>query len=130
MKKLRCIKLLSVVLLSSTLTVGCAGQSAKDSTSKASTEARQAIKNASDSISMANENNWIWSNTEGLLKEAQAAADSGIPVGLPLIAAAADKATEVLGDNAKAIKLADQAKFQAEAAIIQYNYEKDHPRGL
>jgi hypothetical protein len=110
MKKLRCIKLLSVVLLSSAVTAGCAGQSAKDSASKAAPEARQAIKNASDSISMANANNWIWSNTEDLLKEAQAAADGG--------------------DNAKAIKLADQAKFQAEAAIIQYNYEKDHPRGL
>ena len=84
MKKLRCIKLLSVVLLSSAVTAGCAGQSAKDSASKAAPEAR--------------------------LKEAQAAADGG--------------------DNAKAIKLADQAKFQAEAAIIQYNYEKDHPRGL
>jgi len=110
MKKLRCLKLLTVVLLSSAVTVGCAGQSTKDSASKAAPEAMQAIKNASDSISMANENNWIWSNTEDLLKEAQAAADSG--------------------DNAKAIKLADQAKFQAEAAIIQYNYEKDHPRGL
>lgn len=110
MKKLCCLKFLTVVLLSSAVTVGCAGQSAKDSASKATPEAMQAIKNASDSISMANENNWIWSNTEDLLKEAQAAADSG--------------------DNAKAIKLADQAKFQAEAAIIQYNYEKDHPRGL
>jgi hypothetical protein len=104
MKKLRCSKLITVVLLSSAVTVGCAGQPAKDST------AMTAIKNASDAISMANENNWIWSNTENLLKEAQAAADNG--------------------DNAKAIKLADQAKFQAEAAIDQYNYEKDHPRGL
>jgi hypothetical protein len=110
MKKLRCVKLLTVMLLSSAVTVGCAGQSAKDSASKATSEASQAIKNAADSISMANENNWIWSQTEDLLKEAQAAADSG--------------------DNATAIKLADQARFQAEAAIIQYNHEKDHPRGL
>jgi len=110
MKKLRCVKLLTVMLLSSAVTVGCAGQSAKDSASKAAPEASQAIKNAADAISMANENNWIWSQTEDLLKEAQAAADSG--------------------DTATAIKLADQAKFQAEAAIIQYNYEKDHPRGL
>ena len=110
MKKLHTIKLLTVVLLSCAVTVGCAGQPEKDSASKATPEARQAIKNASDAISMANENNWIWSNTEDLLKEAQAAADSG--------------------DNARAIKLADQAKFQAEAALVQYNYEKDHPRGL
>ena len=110
MKKLHSIKLLTVVLLSCAVTAGCAGQSAKDSASKANPQARQAIKNASDAISMANDNNWIWTKTEDLLKEAQAAAESG--------------------DNAKAVKLANQAKAQAEAAIIQYNHEKDHPRGL
>jgi hypothetical protein len=110
MKKLRSVKLLATVLLSSAVTVGCAGQPANDSASKATPEASQAIKNASDAVSMANENNWIWNDTEDLLKEAQAAAASG--------------------NNAKAIDLANQAKAQAEAAIIQYNYEKDHPRGL
>jgi len=111
MKKLRSVKLLAILLLSSAVSVGCAGQSTKGSeASKASPEARQAIKNASDAISMANANNWMWSDTEDMLKEAQAAADAG--------------------ENAKAIKLADQAKFQAEAAIIQFNHEKDHPRGL
>ena len=114
MKKARSVKLLAVMLLSCAVSAGCADQQMKDSgaaaASKATPEARQAIKNASDAISMANENNWIWSKTEDLLKDAQAAADSG--------------------DNATAIKLADKAKFEAEAAIIQYNHEKDHPRGL
>jgi pectate lyase len=110
MKKLRSVKLLATVLLSSAVTVGCAGQQVNDSTSKATPEVRQAIKNASDAISMANENNWIWTDTEDLLKEAQTAADNG--------------------NNAKAVELANQAKAQAEAAIIQYNHEKDHPRGL
>ena len=111
MKNLRSVKLLAIVVLSCAVSVGCAGESMKDSgASKASSEARQAIKNASDAISMANQNNWIWAETEDLLKEAQTAADGG--------------------DNAKAVKLAEQAKFQAEAAIIQYNYENDHPRGL
>jgi hypothetical protein len=110
MKKLHSVKLITVVLLSCAVTVGCAGQSAKDSASKSSPQARQAIKNASDAISMANDNNWIWTKTEDLLKEAQTAADSG--------------------NNTKAVELANQAKAQAEAAIIQYNYEKDHPRGL
>ena len=105
------VKLLATVLLFCAVSVGCAGESMKDSgASRASSEARQAIKNASDAINMANQNNWIWTQTEAMLKEAQTAADSG--------------------DNAKAIQLAEQAKFQAEAAIIQYNYEKDHPRGL
>jgi hypothetical protein len=111
MKKLRSVKLLATLLLSCAVSAGCAGQQTKESgATKSSAESRQSIKNASDAVSMANKNNWMWSETEDLLKEAQAAADSG--------------------DNAKAIKLADKAKFQAEAAIIQYNYEKDHPRGM
>jgi hypothetical protein len=110
MKNLLSINLMTVVLLSGAVTAGCAAQQAHDSASKATPEARQAIKNASDAISMANANNWIWSDTEDLLTQAQAAADSG--------------------DNAKAVQLANQAKAQAEAAIIQYNYEKDHPRGM
>ena len=111
MNKQRSVKLLATVLLSCAVSVGCAGQSTKDSgASKASPEAKQAIQNASDAISMANQNNWLWNRTEDMLKEAQAAADKG--------------------DNADAIKLADKAKYQAEAAIVQYNYEKDHPRGL
>ena len=110
MKKLLSKALLSIVLLSCVVSVGCASNQANNSASKSTPEARQAIKNASDAIATAKENNWIWSQTEDLLKQAQAAADSG--------------------DNATAIKLADKAKFQAEAADIQYNYEKDHPRGL
>jgi hypothetical protein len=109
MNKLRSVKLLTTVLLSCAVSAGCADQAKKEAgTSKASPEARQAIKNASDAIGMANANNWVWSETEAMLEEAQAAADGG--------------------DNSKAIKLADQARFQAEAAIIQYNHEKDHPR--
>jgi hypothetical protein len=112
MKKPRSVKLMAIVLLSCAVSAGCASQQMKESgpVSKATPEATQAIKNASDAIGMANENNWIWRDTEDLLKEAQAAADSG--------------------DNANAIKLADKAKYQAEAAIIQYNYEKAHPRGF
>jgi hypothetical protein len=110
MKNLLSKKLFTIILLSCSVSVGCASNQANDSGSRSTPEARQAIKNASDAIATANENNWIWSETEDLLKQAQAAADKG--------------------DNATAIKLADKAKFQAEAADIQYNYEKDHPRGL
>ena len=52
----------------------------------------------------------IWRDTETFLKEAQAAAEKG--------------------ENGTAIKLANKAKFQAEAAVIQYNHEKNNPRGL
>ena len=110
MKKLHTKKLFTIILLSCSVSVGCASNSANDSDSRSAPEARQSIKNASDAIAMAKENNWIWSETESLLQQAQAALDKG--------------------DNATAIKLADQAKFQAEAADIQYNHEKDYPRGL
>jgi pectate lyase len=106
MKKLLSTRLATVVLLSCAVTAGCAGQQAKDS---ASPQARQAIQNAADAISIANRNNWMWRDTEDLFKQAQAAASNG--------------------QNGKAIDLANEARFQAEAATIQYNYEKDHPRG-
>jgi len=110
--RLSIVRLLAAITLSWAVNTGCADQQMQGSASapKANSEARQAIKNASDAISLANQNNWIWLNTEKLLKQAQAAAESG--------------------DNSKAVELASQAKFQAEAAIIQYNHEKDHPRGL
>ena len=114
MKKRLPVKLLTIALLSMLFNIGCAGHHDKGSTaspaSSASPEAIAAIKNASDAIQSAKANDWIWRDTEAFLKEAQAAADKG--------------------DNATAIKLAEKAKFQAESAVIQYNYEKTHPRGL
>jgi hypothetical protein len=106
------VKLLSAALLSLWLTSGCAEHSAKSEApaSMANPEATAAIANASDAISMAKSNNWIWRDTESMLEEAKKAAAAG--------------------DNAKAITLADMAKFQAEAAIEQYNYESTHQRGL
>ena len=108
------VKLLSAAVLSLWLTSGCAEHPAKSESeptaSKASPQATAAIANASDAISMANSNNWIWRDTESMLEEAKKAAAAG--------------------DNAKAVSLADMAKFEAEAAIDQYNYEKTHQRGL
>lgn len=106
------VKLLSTALLSLWLTSGCADQSAKSETAatKASPEATAAIANASDAIAIANSNDWIWRDTESFLDKAREAAAAG--------------------DNAKAITLADMAKFEAEAAVEQYNLEKTHQRGL
>ena len=98
-------------ILSIWLINGCAEQATMSASgSRASAEARAAIANASDAIKAANANNWIWRDTEKFLKEAQAAADKG--------------------DNTTAVKLANKAKFEAEAAIDQYDYEKAHPRDL
>lgn len=106
------VKLLSTALLSLWLTSGCADQATKSEmvASKASPEATAAITNASDAIAIAKSNDWVWRDTESFLAKAKAAADAG--------------------DNAKAIKLANKAKFEAESAVEQYNLETTHQRGL
>lgn len=104
------VKLLTSALLSLWLVNGCADQSVKTSGSKASAEATTAIANASDAIKAAKANDWLWRDTEKFLKQAQEAADKG--------------------DNDTAITLAGKAQFEAEAAVIQYNYENTNPRGL
>ena len=113
MKKCLPVKLLTITILSAALTIGCAQTPDKGDSggaSKASPEAIAAIKNAGDAIKVAKGNNWIWRDTGKFLKQAQAAADKG--------------------ENSAAIKLANKARFQAEAAVIQYNHEKKTPRGL
>mgnify|MGYP003572229058 FL=1 len=113
MKKRSTAKLLAIALFTVGLNAGCAESPKKDdasAASQASPEATTAIANASVAIKMAEANEWIWRDTEMFLKEAQAAADKG--------------------DNATAIKLANKAKYQAEAAVIQFNHEKNNPRGI
>ena len=113
MKKRLSAKLLAIALLAVGLNAGCAESPKKEaaaSASKASPEATAAIANAAGAIKTAKANEWIWRDTEKFLKEAQAAADKG--------------------DNGAAIKLANKAKFQAEAAVVQFNHEKNNPRGL
>ena len=103
------VKLLSTAVLSLWLISGCASNGSGGG-SKASAEATTAITNASDAIKAAKGNDWIWRDTEEFLSQAKEAAAAG--------------------DDAKAIKLADKAKFEAEAAVEQYNYETTHQRGL
>ena len=112
MKKRLSAKLLAIALLTVGLNAGCAESPKKDeaSSSKASPEATAAIASAQESINKAKANDWIWRDTEKFLKEAQAAADTG--------------------DNETAIKRANKAKSQAESAVVQYNHEKNNPRGL
>ena len=106
------VKLLSTALLSLWLTSGCADQSTKSeaAASKANPEATTAITNASEANAIANSNDWIWRDTEKFVTQANEAAAAG--------------------DNAKAIKLANKAQFEAEAAVKQYNLETTHQRGL
>ena len=103
------VKLLLTALLSLWLVSGCASNSSNGGP-KASAEATTAITNANAAIKAAKANDWIWRDTEKFAKEAQEAAAAG--------------------DNAKAIKLAEKARFQAEAAVEQYNLETTQQRGL
>jgi hypothetical protein len=103
-------KLLTVALLTSALSIGCAAREAKESAAMASPEATAAIVAAGAAIKKAKANDWIWRDTEKFLKQAQEAADKG--------------------DTATAVKLANKAKFQAEAAVIQYNHEMSITRGF
>ena len=104
------VKLLTAALLSSALGIGCTAQQTKESAAMASPEATAAIAAASAAIKSAKANDWIWRDTEKFLKQAQEAADKG--------------------DTSTAVKLANKAKFQAEAAVIQYNHEMATSRGL
>ena len=103
------VKLLSTALLSLWLVNGCASNSSNGG-SNANADATTAITNANDAIKIAKGNNWIWRDTEKFVTQASEAAAAG--------------------DNAKAIKLANKAQFQAEAAVEQYNFETTHQRGL
>jgi len=103
------VKLLSTALLSLWLVNGCASNSTNGG-AKASADAMAAIANANDAIKMAKGNDWVWRDTEKFVKQASEAAAAG--------------------DNAKAIKLANKARFEAEAAVEQYNLETANPRGM
>ncbi|HAJ92910.1 MAG TPA: hypothetical protein DCO71_09915 [Gammaproteobacteria bacterium] len=103
------VKLLATALLSLWLVNGCASNSSNGG-SKASSDATTAIANANDAIKAAKSNDWIWRDTEKFAAQAGEAAAAG--------------------DDAKAIKLANKAQFEAEAAVEQYNFEKTHPRSL
>ena len=103
------VKLLATALLSLWLVNGCASNSTNGG-SKANTDATAAITNANDAIKAAKSNDWIWRDTEKFVTQAGEAAAAG--------------------DNAKAIKLANKAQFEAEAAVEQYNFEKTHQRSL
>jgi hypothetical protein len=103
------VKLLSTALLSLWLVSGCASNSSNGG-SKASADATAAISNANDAIKAAKANDWIWRDTEEFVQQANEAAAAG--------------------DNAKAIKLADKARFEAEAAVEQYNLETTHQRAM
>lgn len=105
------VKMLAVSTLVLGSLVGCAGQSqqAADSSAAkpaavASAAVTQSLDAARASIKTAKGNDWIWRDTEETLKKAEEAAAAG--------------------EEAKAIKLANAAKAEADQAVNQYYLEK------
>lgn len=100
------VKLTSVSALVLAGIIGCAApsQQVAEKPAAPSAAATQALSDASAAIKQAKSLDWIWRDTEKMYKEAEEAAKAG--------------------DDAKAIKLAGEAKSQAEAALNQYYIEK------
>lgn len=103
--------LLAVAVLSLGLAAGCAVQQDKgpaEPVAKAPNPAvTQALESARTAIKNAKSHDWIWRDTEKFLKQAEEAAERG--------------------DDARAIKLANKARSQAELAVNQYYLEKAKP---
>ena len=105
------VKMLAVSTLVLGGLVACAGQSQQTAdstaampTATASAAATAALDAARASIKAAKGLEWIWRDTEDTLKKAEEAAAAG--------------------DEATAVKLANTAKFEADAAVNQYYLEK------
>ncbi|MFN2308781.1 MAG: hypothetical protein ABR553_03440 [Gammaproteobacteria bacterium] len=101
---------ISVLVLSGI--AGCAGTYEQAAEAPAAAPApsaavTQALSEAGAAIKTAKNLDWIWRDTEAQFKAAEAAAQAG--------------------DEAKAVKLANNAKFEAEAAVNQYYIEKAKP---
>jgi nucleoid-associated protein YgaU len=96
-------QLLPVVLVLGTL-VGCASSPKEPAVDNSSAEADQAISAAEAAVAKAKANDWIWRDTEKFLKEAKEAAANG--------------------DGDTAVKMANKARGQAEAALNQYYLEQ------
>lgn len=99
MKKLIPMKLLCAGALAAGMLMGSAMVSAAETADSA----KQAIEAARAVVAEADAMNWIWRDTEEMLKNAETAAAEG--------------------DNDNAVKLANEAKAQAELAMKQHEIE-------
>ncbi len=105
------IKHLGVLLLTVTMAVGCASQQKQEPAPEPGPSASSvAIANAKAAIKKADSLGYLWRDTGKILKKAEAAAKKG--------------------DEAAAVKLANQARNQAELAVKQYYLEQGMDRSL
>lgn len=92
--------------LSMSLIAGCA----TTATTSSQPMANDAIAQAKAAIARGNAVNWLWRDTEQLVRDAEAAAAEG--------------------DTRTANALATEARLQAELALAQYNDERTMKRDL
>ncbi len=107
------IKHLAVALLTVSMAVGCASQQKQDTAPAADTgpsASSAAIANAKAAIKKATSLGYVWRDTGKILKKAEAAAKKG--------------------DESAAVKLANEARTQAELAVKQYYLEQGMDRSL
>lgn len=107
-----------IVVLSMGMVTGCAQQQQKPEPAAEpaaqvdpkAEAAEKAIASAKDAIAKAKANNWIWRDTEKMLKDAEKAYKEG--------------------KYDQAIKLAKKAENEAKLAVEQYQKEQSMDRGL
>lgn len=116
MMKFTSLKYVGIAVLVAGFAVGCAQQQVTEEPQpvqeapEGPSEADQAIADAKAAIAKAKAVGWIWRDTEKTLKKAEEANKKG--------------------DEAKAIKLANKAKSEAQLAVKQYYTERGMDRSL
>lgn len=108
MKKSNGFKYIGILVLSAGMSVGCAQMSQKSAKAEVSPAAASAIADAEKAIGKAKSLDWVWRDTGKILKKAKKAAQAG--------------------KDDQAIKLANEAKKQAQLAVEQYYVEQKMDR--
>lgn len=107
------IKHIAVLILTASMAVGCASQQKQETPPAADSgpsASAVAIANAKAEMKKASSLGYLWRDTGKILKKAEAAAKKG--------------------DESKAVKLANEARSQAEMAVKQYYLEQGIDRSL
>ena len=104
------LKPAAIVVLALGVTIGCTQQQQKPAPAEQPSAAELAIQAAKDANKKAKAVGFAWRDTGKIIKKAEAALKKG--------------------DEKTALKLANQARFQAEEAVRQYNYEQGIDRSL
>lgn len=111
MKKSNGLKFIGIAVLVAGMAVGCAGQmGGKEAKAKVSPAAASAIADAEKAIDKAESLHWVWRDTGKILKKAKKAAKEG--------------------KDSQAIKLANEARTQAQLAVEQYYLEQNMDRSV